>query len=165
MQHLTSYPVVSESITTFKSNPYGARSINLADTVHTKLVKPVVPYAQKPYGYISPYVARADQIAASGLDKVDARFPIIKEDTEKIKGTVVGYAYAPFVFVGKGKEYLTNTYGSEYKKCGGPGYMAGGKAIVTTGLIVTSDVLGWVGSFIAEKKVQGEQAVKDKTSS
>ena len=89
------------------------------------------------------------------MSKVDSRFPIVKEDTEKIKGTVLDYAYFPFRVVNDGKNYVFDTYGSEYKKCGGDGYVAGGKAVITTGLVVTSDTLAWLSSFLGQKKDEG----------
>jgi len=164
ISHLTSYPVVSDSIETFKSNPYGARSIEVADSSYNTLVKPVLPYAQKPYTYIHPYVSRADELASSGLSKVDSHFPIVKEDTQKIKGTIIDYVFSPLVMVGKGREYVQSTYGSEYHKCGGDGYVAGGKAMITTGLVVTSDVLGWVSGYLSQKKGEAKSAAKDATS-
>ncbi len=118
-------------------------------------MSPFVPYAKRPYGYVAPYVAKADALASDGLSKVDNKFPIVKEDTEKIKGTVLDYAYFPFRIVGDGKNYLLDTYTGEYKKCGGDGYVAGGKAMITTGLVVTSDTLAWLGSFLGQKKEEG----------
>ncbi len=118
-------------------------------------MSPFVPYAKRPYGYVAPYVAKADSLASDGLSKVDNTFPIVKQDTEKIKGTVLDFAYFPFRIVGDGKNYLLDTYTGEYKKCGGDGYMAGGKAMITTGLVVTSDTLAWLGSFLGQKKDEG----------
>lgn len=86
----------------------------------------------------------------------------MKEDTEKIKGTVLDLAYFPFRVVGDGKNYLLDTYGSEYKKCGGDGYVAGGKAFITTGLVVTSDTLAWLGSFMSQKKDEGSDYASKK---
>lgn len=154
-QHLTSYPVVSDAISTFKSNPYGKKSLDLSNTGYEKLVAPFVPYAKRPYGYVAPYVAKADSLGSDALSRVDHTFPIVKEDTEKIKGTVLDYAYFPFHVVGDGKNYILDTYSSEYKKCGGDGYVAGSKAMVTTGLVVTSDTLSWLSSFLGQKKEEG----------
>ena len=79
----------------------------------------------------------------------------MKEDTDKIKGTVLDFAYFPFRVVGDGKNYIFDTYGSEYKKCGGDGYVAGVKASITTTLVVTSDTLSWLSEFLGKKKEQG----------
>ena len=154
-QHLTSYPVVSDAISTFKSNPYGKKSLDLSNTGYEKLVAPFVPYAKRPYGYVAPYVAKVDSLGSDALSRVDNTFPIVKEDTEKIKGTVMDYAYFPFRLVGDSKNYVLETYSSEYKKCGGNGYVAGSKAVVTTGLVVTSDTLSWLSTFLGQKKDEG----------
>lgn len=156
IDHLTSYPAVSDSISAFKSNPYGQKSLDVSNIGYEKFVSPFVPYAKRPYAYVHPYVAKADSLASDGLSKVDNRFPIMKQDTEKIKGTVLDLAYFPFRVVGDGKNYIFETYGSEYKKCGGDGYVAGGKAMITTGLVVTSDTLSWLSSFLGQKKEQGQ---------
>lgn len=114
-------------------------------------MSPFVPYAKRPYGYVAPYVAKADSLASDGLTKVDSKFPIVKEDTQKIKSTVLDFAYLPFRMVGDGKNYIFDTYGSEYNKCGGDGYVAGGKAMITTSLVVTSDTLSWLSSFLGRQ--------------
>ena len=161
-QHLTSYPVVSDAISTFKSNPYGKKSLDLSNTGYEKLVAPFIPYAKRPYGYVAPYVAKADSLGSDALSRVDHTFPIVKEDTEKIKGTVMDYAYFPFRVVGDSKNYLLDTYSSEYKKCGGDGYVAGSKAVITTGLVVTSDTLAWLSTFVGQKKEEGSDYVAKK---
>ena len=154
-QHLTSYPVVSDAISTFKNNPYGKKTLNLSNTGYEKLVAPFIPYAKRPYGYVAPYVAKADSLGSGALSRVDHTFPIVKEDTEKIKGTVLDYAYFPFRMAGDSKNYILDTYSGEYKKCGGNGYVAGSKAIITTGLVVTSDTLAWLSAYLGQKKEEG----------
>lgn len=42
LQHLTSYPLVSDSITTFKNNKYGAKSLTYADQGYA-FAKPYQP--------------------------------------------------------------------------------------------------------------------------
>lgn len=155
MQHLISYPVVSDAISTFKSNPYGKRSLALSNTGYEKFVAPVVPYAKRPYGYVAPYVAKADSLGYDALSRVDHTFPIVKEDTEKIKGTVLDFAYLPLRFAGDSKNYVLSTYSDEYRKCGGDGYVAGSKAIITTSLVVTSDTLTWLSKFLGHTKEEG----------
>lgn len=163
MQHIQSYPVVADSISTFKSNPYGQKSINLADNTYKSLVAPFVPYAQRPYSLVKPYVTKADDIADTGLTKVDANFPIVKEDSQKVYGTVLDFAFMPLRLAGDSKNYVLDTYSKEYKKCGGAGLVSGGKAMITTSLVVTSDGLAWLGSFVATKKQQTKEVAKEKT--
>jgi len=127
-------------------------------TQHTyeTLVSPFIPYAKGPYGYVAPYVAKADTLASDSLTKVDETFPIITKDTEAIKANVMDLAFFPFRLANDGKNYVLDTYGQEYKKCGGDGYVSGGKALLTTGMVVTSDTLAWLSSFLSQKKAEGE---------
>lgn len=152
---LTSYPVVNDTLEAVKSNPYGKKSLDLSQAGYDKFVSPFVPYAERPYGYVKPYVGKVDDLASVGLSKVDQTFPIIKETPENIKSTILDYAYFPFRVVGDGKDYIIQTYSSEYKKCGGDGLVSGGKAMITTSLVVTSDTLAWLSSFLSEKKEEG----------
>ena len=142
----------------------GAKSIGLASSATDTFIKPVLPLAQRPYNYISPYVARADQLASMTLDKVDVRFPIVKEDTQTIRGTISNYLFFPVVVAARQKDYVYGTYNSEYKKCGGDGYVASGKACVTTGLIVASDAMECIGEYLRQSKGKAEGAVKEKTN-
>src|SRR5215471_5967526 len=148
MQHLTSYPIVSDSITTLKNNPYGQKSIQLADQGYNQFAKPVLPYLSRPYGYVAPYVAKADSLGHQGLSRVESTFPIVKQDTESIKGTIKEYAFLPVRIAGDGKKYVFDTYSSEYNKCGGDGYVARGKAVITTSLVMTSESLAWLSAFL-----------------
>ena len=163
LQHLESYPVVNDSIKAVKSNPYGKKSLNIADAGYKNFVAPVVPYAQRPYGYVAPYVNKADQLADGVLQKADERYPVLKEDTEKLKGSIVDLVFLPLRLAGQGKDYALDTYAKEYKKCGGDGYVAGGKAVITSGLIVTSDTFAWLANYFASKKDQAKEVAKEKT--
>ena len=155
MQHLYSYPAFTDSVNAIKENPLGKKSLDLSNTGYEKLISPFVPYAKGPYGYLKPYVEKGDSLAADGLTKIDDSFPILKKDTETIKGTILDFAFFPFRVANDGKDHIFDTYGSEYKKCGGDGYVAGTKAMVTTGLVVTSDTLSWLSSFLGKKKDEG----------
>lgn len=66
----------------------------------------------------------------------------------------------PLRLANQSKDYVMSTYGNEYKKCGGNGYIAGGKAIITTGLVVTSDSLSWLADYLNQKKEQGKAAAE-----
>ncbi|KAL1986212.1 hypothetical protein VTN96DRAFT_6727 [Rasamsonia emersonii] len=158
LSHLTSYPVVSDSIATFKNSKYGAKSLDYADQGYERFAKPFLPYLSKPYDYVAPYLAKADALGDQGLTKVDETFPIIKEDTEKIKGTILGTAYFPLQLVGDVRKHVLDTYDSEYKKCGGDGLVASGKAVITTGLVISQESLAWLSSVLAARKEQKNAA-------
>ncbi|GAB1201384.1 hypothetical protein APSETT444_010776 [Aspergillus pseudonomiae] len=162
LDHLTSYPVVSDSISVFKSNKYGAKSIEYADQSYDRIAKPFLPYLSKPYGYIAPYLARADSLGDQGLSQIDSRFPFIKEDTEKLRGTIYDNATYPVRLVGDAKAHVFDTYGSEYKKCGGDGVVASGKALITTSLVLSQESLGFLSSLLQAKKEQVKDVVNDK---
>ena len=99
ISHLTSYPVVNDSIESFKSNQYGRKSIEIVDGVYTRFGKPVQPYLETPYGYAKPYVQKADELADSGLDRVDSHFPIVKKDTNTVVDTAKSYIWWPYNYV------------------------------------------------------------------
>lgn len=48
LDHLTSYPVVSDGIETFKSNSYGKKSLEIADSAYSRFGKPVEVSPQIP---------------------------------------------------------------------------------------------------------------------
>lgn len=153
LSHITSYPVVSDSISYYKSNPYGQKSINLASTCYSKFAAPVLPYLQGPYSYVAPYVEKADSLADDGLAKVDTTFPIVKEDTNKIKGTVIDYASFPLRLAGQGKEYVLGTFNDQYSKTRGhDGIVKLALAAISTELKVGHDALNLVMSYWAKGK-------------
>ncbi|KAI9852940.1 MAG: hypothetical protein M1838_003734 [Thelocarpon superellum] len=158
LSHITSYPVVHDSISTFQSNSIGQHTIHLADTVYTTIAKPLVPYLEGPYQYVSPYVVQVDSIANSGLDKIDKTFPIVKTPTGELYSVVVDTAFYPVRVAFEGKDYVFKTYDSEYKKVGGDGLVTAGKALVSTGLVVTSDSLSWLSSFLGSAKEEIKSA-------
>lgn len=163
LSHLFSYPVISDSIATFKSNPYGAKSLDLTNASYEKLGKPLLPYFAKPYQYVSPYVAKADSIGDSTLSTLDSKFPVVKKPTGELVDTGKSYVFFPLKKGTEGKEYVFGVYNGEVKKVGGEGVVTYGKAAISTGLIVGSDTLSWLGSFLAQKKEQAKEVTNEKT--
>lgn len=164
LSHLSSYPVVSDGISTFKGNPYGAKSIDLTNAGYAKFVKPTFPYLETPASYAKPYVAKADELGDKLLSKVDERIPVVKSETKEIKGTIFSYVSWPLDKAGETRDWALSTYSDEYKKCGGDGVVAGGKAAVTTSLVLSSDVLKWLSSFLQAKTQEAKEVVSEKTS-
>ncbi|KAL4811493.1 MAGE family-domain-containing protein [Aspergillus unguis] len=162
--HLTSYPVVSDSITYYKGNKYGAKSLEFADQGYD-FAKPYLTYLSKPYGYVAPYVTRADSLGEKGLDKVDATFPFIKEETGTLKQSIYDTASYPLRVATDVKSHLFSTYGDEYQKCGGDGVVARGKALITTSLVLSQESLGYISSLLQKKKAQAKELVPDPESS
>jgi hypothetical protein len=162
ISHLASYPVINDSISTFKSNPIGQISIDLADQSYETFAKPVLPYFSRPYQYVSPYVHKADSIADHGLSKVEETFPIVKTPTGEIKNKVFSTIFYPARVAFEGKNYVFKTYGDQYKNIDGNTVVKTGKAMVTTGLVVTSDSLNWLSHFLGAKKEQAKQVTNEK---
>ncbi|TVY20417.1 hypothetical protein LARI1_G003068 [Lachnellula arida] len=159
LSHLTSYPVISDSIDTFKSNPYAAKSISLTTSTYNKITTPLAPYLSKPYAYISPYVTRADSLLDSSLSTIDTKVPALKKPTSDLYADGKSIVFFPL----KGKDYVLDTYHKEVKKVGGDGVVGYGKAAVGTGFVVLGDSLGWLSGFLREKKKEGKEIVAEKT--
>jgi len=165
LSHIQSYPLVSDSIKTYQGNPYGAKSIELTNAGYAKFVKPTLPYFEAPASYAKPYVAKADELGDKFLSKFDERVPIVKTETKEIQSTIVSYVNWPIETANSTKDWAFNTYKDEYSKCGGEGYVAGGKAVITTSLVLSSDVLKWISSFLQAKKEQAKEIANEKTNS
>ncbi|KAJ5736795.1 uncharacterized protein N7483_001920 [Penicillium malachiteum] len=164
LDHLVSYPFISDSISLFKSNPYGAKSLEYADQGYARFAKPVLPYFSTPYSYIAPYVTRADSLGDQGLSQIDNHFPLIREETQKIRGTIYNHASYPVRVAGDVKDHVFDTYGTEYKKAGGSGIMNTGKAAFTTSLLLSQESLGWVYGLVQKTKEEVKEAVHEKTN-
>jgi hypothetical protein len=154
--------LVEDSLTALKQNPLCQKSLSLADQGYNALAKPVIPYFQKPYQYVHPYVAKVDSIVDHTLSKVDERFPIVKKPTGELYDNAKGLAFFPLRKGMEGKDYVLQTYNSECKKVGGEGLVTMGKAALSTTLIVSTDALSWLSSYLGAKKQQTKEVVNDK---
>ncbi|KAK8205845.1 putative pathogenesis associated protein Cap20 [Phyllosticta capitalensis] len=164
VSHLVAYPVVSDIINTYKSNPYGQKTLDLSSAAYDRFGKPIVPYLEKPYGYVAPYVQRADSMADNGLSHIEEHFPIVKENTSTIRDRVTDLAFMPLRVAGQGRDYVLSTYNDEYKKTGGKGLITTAKAIVSTELKITADALQLVADYLGPKKEAAKQKVQEKTN-
>jgi len=161
--HLFSYPLIHDCYNTFKSNPYGAKSLSLTTASYEKLGKPLVPYLSKPYEYVSPYVARADSIGDSTLSSLESKFPVVKKPTGELYNEGKELVFLPLKIGGEGREYVMRTYKGEVTKVGkNGGLVSYGKAILVTGLVVSSDALSWLGGFLGKKKEQVKDVTNEK---
>lgn len=109
---------------------------------------------------MSPYLAKADTLGDQGLTRIDDRFPIIKEDTEKLRTSLYDGAHRPVRLAGDAKSHLFDVYGTEYRKCGGDGLVANGKAVITTGLVLSQESLAFVSSLLQSSKDQVKDAAE-----
>lgn len=173
LSHLKSYPIVSDSISVFESHPLGQRSISLSQSCYSTFLAPMAPYLSR----AAPYVSRADEFADSNLGKIDNYFPILKEPTDEIKNVVVGAVSYPKKLVGEvylrgadfakeGKEYVFKVYEDECSKSGGTdGVIPKAKATVTTGLVVSSEIMGSLAAYLGNKREEAKAAAQEKTES
>lgn len=143
----------------------GQKSLSLADQGYQTFAKPFLPYFSKPYQYVHPYVAKVDSIGDSTLSKVDAKFPAVKKPTGELYDNATGIAFFPLRKGLEGKDYVLKTYNSECKKAGGEGLVTMGKAAVATTIIVSTEALNWLSSYLGVKKQQTKDAVGDKIQS
>ena len=105
INHLKTFPVISDSLSAVQQHPLGQRSISITSTAYDKFIRPFTPYFIKVNEYASPYVSKADEIADQGLGKVEATFPILKEPTENVKSKVTEQLQSP-------KKIAGNLYGT-----------------------------------------------------
>lgn len=164
LSHLISYPVISDSISTFKSNPYGAKSLDLTSTTYEKLGKPLLPYFSKPYQYVSPYVAKADSLGDSTLSTLESKFPVVKKPTNELYSEGKSIVFFPLKKGSEGKDYVFKTYNSEVKNVGGDGLLTYGKAAIGTTLRVGGDVYHWAAGFLSAKKAEAKEVSNEKLS-
>jgi len=164
ISHLTSYPIVSDSITTYKSNPYGAKSISIFNsaysTAYTTIYPRVSPYLQTPYSYVQPYLVKADSLGDSGLSTLESKFPIVKENTSAIQEKVQGVAGYPFVVVGKGREFVSKTWEEEYNSSQGSGVFKTGRAVIGTELKLGAAVIEYLRQVLGKAKEEGKTIIE-----
>jgi hypothetical protein len=60
---------------------------------------------------------------------------------------------------------LFEIYGSEYKKCGGDGVVASGKALITTSLVLSTESLTYLTTWFQKAKEEAKEVVNEKTNS
>lgn len=162
INHLKTFPVVSDSLSAVQQHPLGQRSISITSTAYDKFLRPFTPYFVKVNEYASPYVSKADEIADQGLGKVEATFPILKEPTENVKSKVTEQLQSPKKIAGdlygtglhianEKKEYVFKVYQDELAKEGSKGYLPAAKAGITTSFVVAADGIQWIVDTLAKK--------------
>ncbi|KAF4125827.1 Pathogenesis associated protein Cap20 [Geosmithia morbida] len=168
LQHLLGYPIISDGIDTFKSHELGQRSIKLGDSAYKTLAStPVVPYLTKAYGYVSPYITRADNFGDKTLGQLDERFPVVKKPTGEIYSDTKSLVLTPYTKGLEGRDHVLTIYSTEVKKNGEQkaGVIVYGKAAVVTALVVSNETLAWVSGLLSAKKTQATEVVSDKVNS
>lgn len=160
-QHLFGYPVVKDGIATFKSNPYGQRSLQLGDSAYKTFAAPVLPYFSGPYQYVSPYVKKADDLGEKTLVKVDQRFPVVRKSTDELRQEARNLVSLPYRYGMAGKDHVLDTYNSAKTKVGGDTYVSYGKALISTAVTVAGEAIESVTSVLGNKQKATSNTVPD----
>ncbi|KYG40906.1 hypothetical protein M433DRAFT_138433 [Acidomyces richmondensis BFW] len=162
LSHATSYPIVHDGIEQFKQHPVGRKSLEVADGAYQKFGKPVEPYLETPYSYVKPYVTKADELADSGLNHVDARFPIVKEDTSTLLDKSKKLAFWPYNYVMQTWRAIADEFEKTAKHNDrGYGISTSVMAIVSTELKIASDFFQAVADFLGPKYEEGKKKGAD----
>lgn len=129
--------------------------------MYSKFVKPTFPYLETPASYAKPYAIKVDELGDFFLTKVDEKVPVVKSETKELQGHIIAYVHWPIDKAGETKTYLLSTYHDEYKKCGGDGVVAAGKALITSSLVLTSATLNWLSSILTQAKEEGKEVAQE----
>lgn len=164
IQHLLDYPLIHDSVSTFRQNPYGQRSLELSDSAFKTFAQPVLPYFSRPYELVRPYLAKADTLGDQALDKVDETAPFVKKPTGELYAGAKGIFFLPYHTGLETKDHVLQVYSGEIKKFGGEGLLTYGKAIVSTALISSSEFLTWAGNVLHNKKEDAKESLNDKAN-
>lgn len=156
------YPLINDSIHSFKANEYGQRSIKLGDSAYQTFAAPVVPFFARPFEYVSPYLSKADSFGDKTLTRIDERFPAVKKPTSDLYNETKGLIMLPYTKGLEGRQHLSDIYSEECKKNGQQGLVGQGKAAIGTFLIISTESMNWLGSFLSTKKAEATQAVNSK---
>ncbi|KAL0940842.1 perilipin mpl1-like protein [Colletotrichum truncatum] len=163
-QHLLDIPVFHDGVVAFRNNPYGKKSIALSDSVYQTLAVPFIPYFRRPWGYLRPYAEKADALGDQALTKVEERVPVIKKPTEELVAGAKAIIALPIRTGLEAKDHVFKTYAQEKKKVGGDNLVAYSKALVSTTLITSSELIIWVGDIIHHKKEETKDVVNEKAN-
>jgi len=160
LSHLSSYPVVSSAVSALQSYPLAQTAQSYIPTAQSYLA-PFQPIIQKATSISQPLVSKADDLADSGLGKVDEKWPIVKETPEVIRAKVEEslrvdegkkIALGLLELGQKEKEYVFKVYEEELKKNGESGYIPMAKASISTSVALSTDIISWIASYLANKK-------------
>ncbi|KAK6065879.1 hypothetical protein SCUP234_12331 [Seiridium cupressi] len=157
ISHFKRYHFVNDALSYYQSNPYGKKSIELGDSAYQTFAKPFLPFLAKPYQYVSPYVKKADHLGAGALSKIDEKLPILTESTESIQAKGKQVAFYPVVKTRETTDHLFSVYNSEAKKVGGQGVVTTGKALISTGIVLTTEALNWISEVLRSGKEKAKE--------
>lgn len=105
-------------------------------------------------------------MADRSLERVDAHFPIMKEETNTVVDKAVNLALLPLTLTGRTYNYLMTTWSDEYEKTAnhnnrGPGLTTSAMALISTELKVASDCLQTAANFVGRKSPEAKHLGQD----
>ncbi|KAK2064550.1 hypothetical protein LY76DRAFT_48407 [Colletotrichum caudatum] len=162
IQHLLDYPAVHDSVVTFRNNPVGKKSLAFSESAYKTFAEPLLPFFARPWNYLRPYAEKADNLGDQALSAVDERFPVVKKPTEELYAGARGIIALPFRTGFEAKDHVLKTYSQQKKKIGNDNVVALGKAVVSTVIISTSDLIIWVGDVMHYKKEEAKEIANEK---
>ncbi|KAL5603769.1 hypothetical protein FOVSG1_006519 [Fusarium oxysporum f. sp. vasinfectum] len=160
LQHLLSYPVISDGVHTSKAGKYGQRSLRFGNAAYQTFAATATTWFQKPYQHLLPYIQQVDSFGDNILYYVDKRFPMIQKPTEELYNDTKGLIFLSYHKGLEARDHVVQVYHSEYKKNEQLGLAAYGKAAVTTVLGVSNEVLSGLSCFLHPKKAEATNTVK-----
>ncbi|KAL2759530.1 hypothetical protein ACRALDRAFT_1054403 [Sodiomyces alcalophilus JCM 7366] len=162
LQHLLDYPVVYDGVTTIKQNPYAQKSLQLGDSAYKTFAQPFVPLLNKPFQLVRPYLQKADSLGDQALFKVEETAPFVKKPTNQLVADAKSLIGLPYRTGMEAKDHVMNTYSNECKKIGGDGIVTQGRALVSTALVSSSQLLNWACNVMSSRGKEAKENVKDK---
>jgi len=162
--HLISFPVISDSISTFKSNPYGAKSLDITKTLTSTVSKKLAPILSTPISYATPYLKKADSLGDSTLSTLESKFPVVKKPTGELYSEGKSIVFFPLKKGTEGKDYVLSTFNGEVKKNSDQGFVGYGKAAISTTFKVGGDTYTWLSAFLSAKKSEAKEVSSEKLS-
>ncbi|KAJ4306769.1 hypothetical protein N0V88_000136 [Collariella sp. IMI 366227] len=134
LRHLLTYPAVQDGLRFYKSNTLGRISIELSSSAYQLVGAPVLSLLDKPYGYVAPYLERADNFGDETLSKVEKRFPQVKKPAPELYSDAKEAVYSPV-------KHVTDVYNGAFQRTGGAYPVATGVAAAKTAAVLYAEGL------------------------
>ncbi|KAL2131761.1 hypothetical protein VTI74DRAFT_4636 [Chaetomium olivicolor] len=135
LRHLLSYPAVQDGLRLYKSNALGRMSIQLSTSAYQLVGAPVLALLDKPYGYVAPYLEKADSFGDETLSKVEKRFPLVKKPSAEMFNEAKDAVYGGPI------KHITELYRDAYQRAGGASPVATGVAAAKTAAVLSAEGL------------------------
>jgi len=116
-----------------------------------------MPYLSRPYQYVSPYVKKADDLGDKTLSHIDQRFPVVTKPTAELYNDTKSMVLLPYRKSVEGGHHIIDVYSDERKQHGDGMIVPLGKALFGTVLVVTTETLTYVRSWLNSAKREAQE--------